>query len=767
MRVGIGERRGVRDESGKHGEVSGYVGRRNKGESVGGFVSGVRRFNHWGWETHKQVLDNRRDEPHTVFEDNLPMDISKRKLYKEFGRCGFITDVFVSRKMRQTKTCPFAFIRFNMCGGAEKAIGMLNGKLWDMDNLLVSKSKYGRNGTAKTGRQARVLPVKETQRRVQKWVIKNPRITQKWVEVRKRSEEAVKVIPKQKIKEVNKEVIKKVVDAVWAEDQKERLQRSLTGVCVQPIELREVMDRLLDEWRGPGEIEVRDIGPYRCLITFSSTEIRDGAFNDELLLSKFDELRPHWDIFECLSRRVWIEVTGMPVCIWCHENFERIAKLWGKPIRYDDRADESKSFTTVRILIDCFEWEKIQGWISLKVDDRDFEVFVKEFGPEIYSIQSHPDLVDVYSGDDEDTMNISPAVQSPVDNGRIQAMTGGENLKLFNGNDPRGEGLNGCTDMIVDDGRECSETRREETDHDPMILEAHLIIGNNSSNTRLMGSHYGPHSAQPNNTYGSAHSDSCPYPLGFEPVGNVIHGPREFARASVSESVVRETPVENGKNERGFTVEGDDIVYTESISESSDTRYLINRARFEKVVEQGVVVDAAVAVHGAEACGGVADAALNEQIDDELSEETLYRINPGIPFTDFGVTGLDGVGAEADFEGGSADTIINSCGNVNELEVQQQQDDDEAAEISEAELEDEVNGLKFSDSKNVWQRVGFFLDSSDEEEITARLVDGRNGGKKRAELKPKKQRQNRKPSCIQGKTWATRKLRSVSKPKQK
>ncbi|MED6225384.1 hypothetical protein PIB30_093109, partial [Stylosanthes scabra] len=63
------------------------------------------------------------------------------------------------------------------------------------------------------------------------------------------------------------------------------------------------MNLLLEEWKGSGEIECRDVGPYRCLLTFSSTEIRDEAMHNQLLHGVFDEIRPHWDIFWSLSKR--------------------------------------------------------------------------------------------------------------------------------------------------------------------------------------------------------------------------------------------------------------------------------------------------------------------------------------------------------------------------------------------------------------------------------------------------------------------------------
>ncbi|MED6163681.1 hypothetical protein PIB30_082332 [Stylosanthes scabra] len=87
------------------------------------------------------------------------------------------------------------------------------------------------------------------------------------------------------------------VEIIWCEEQKQRLARSLLGVNVNPIEFKKVMYKILEEWKGPGSIEYRDVGPFRCLITFDSPEIRDAALENELLLSTFDEVRRHWEIF--------------------------------------------------------------------------------------------------------------------------------------------------------------------------------------------------------------------------------------------------------------------------------------------------------------------------------------------------------------------------------------------------------------------------------------------------------------------------------------
>ncbi|MED6145222.1 hypothetical protein PIB30_023171 [Stylosanthes scabra] len=192
----------------------------------------------------------------------MPKSVSKRELYKKFGRFGYVTDIFISRKIRQNSDNPFAFIRFGKYQSAMDAIKSLNEMSWEGEKLFLSLLKFRRETNARNNRLKR--------------------------EDRKEHDKNAK----------------KVVKAVWSEEQKSRLERSLLGVCVKPIEFRKVMNLLLDEWKGPGDIECRDVGPYRCLITFSSPEIRDEALNDKLRLFVFDEVRHHWGLFWCLSRRV-------------------------------------------------------------------------------------------------------------------------------------------------------------------------------------------------------------------------------------------------------------------------------------------------------------------------------------------------------------------------------------------------------------------------------------------------------------------------------
>ncbi|MED6106718.1 hypothetical protein PIB30_007041 [Stylosanthes scabra] len=200
--------------------------------------------------------------------------------------------------------------------------------------------------------------------------------------------------------------------------QRDILTRSLLGVSVNPVVFASLKGLVIDRWDGQGKVECKDVGPFRCLITFELESIRDEAMSSKVLTDAFDEIRHHWGFASSLSRRVWVEVMGLPTIAWSESTFRSIARLWGKYVYSDDRTEEMQSFSVARFVIDCYQWEEIHEWIKVKVDDWEFEIFVKEFGAELYSRESHPNAAELaYMGEAESDGGSKPlslAEETPV-----------------------------------------------------------------------------------------------------------------------------------------------------------------------------------------------------------------------------------------------------------------------------------------------------------------------------------------------------------------
>ncbi|MED6110634.1 hypothetical protein PIB30_044767 [Stylosanthes scabra] len=121
---------------GKHCEEGNNSGRRNKGESDG------RNRENDGIHDKWIVIDR---STHSAFVDNLPIHITKRFLFREFGFHGNVVDAFVSRERRQGNKCVFAFIRFDSKGGAVRVIENLDGSYIAGKGMIVKEAHVRRN----------------------------------------------------------------------------------------------------------------------------------------------------------------------------------------------------------------------------------------------------------------------------------------------------------------------------------------------------------------------------------------------------------------------------------------------------------------------------------------------------------------------------------------------------------------------------------------------------------------------------------------------
>ncbi|MED6164117.1 hypothetical protein PIB30_086644 [Stylosanthes scabra] len=536
------------------------------------------------------------------------------------------------------------------------------------------------------------------------------------------------------------------------------------------------MNLLLEKWDGPGDIEVRDVGPYRCLITFSNPEIRDKAINNDLLLSVFDEVRFHWNMLWSLSRRVWIEVTEMPIPLWCKENFTKVAELWGKDLVIDDRTEEAKSFSIGRMQIDCFHWEMINEWVSLKVDEERFEVHVREIGAEAYSVEAHPNRETVCSSDSVSAECIGggrKSMESPVEHAPSKDGNGGcvdgTNVPINVGS--RIDGLpnseNDPSVVIRGPQHECGHERviggypeatYEATCLDPISLAAQ------TANTKC--------NSGPCTEYGNMNglkgvtielsgendtqsSSSCPYPPGFGPCESGNHN-HDTIRAPISSEFVRETPCGEGVGENQ-KISADKAAMS-SPHETHGVGEELRRARIN--VDDAIVEDDAppLAKHSVS----------SEEVGrsgERTSTEEFAKDSGGDPSE--GAAGNHSLGGNQsdsvdsgsrEAESGETLYLINR-----EVEVGEWKDLDdsglaatglqEGSEIEESWDNEEV--IEAYESKKLWDRSGLFIDSSEEEQVLDKLAD-----RKSEKQKQKKQNQGRRIPCLQGRTLATRKLMS-------
>ncbi|MED6148576.1 hypothetical protein PIB30_054382 [Stylosanthes scabra] len=547
-------------------------------------------------------------------------------------------------------------------------------------------------------------------------------MVKKWVAAKKRMHGSDENGGNRTVKETTELGGKKEIEAIWSIEQKELSQRSLLGVCVKPIEFRRVMNLLLDEWKRPGEIEFRDVGPYRCLISFSSTDIRDEAMSNELLLSVFDKVRPHWDFLWSLSRHVWIEVMGLPLNLWCCENFHSISKIWGKFILMDDRTEEPKSFTTARIMLDCFQWERIHEWSPAKE-----EATMTMSGQANLKWKNIEDLL----------INvIINRILGYVHEVNIEREIGGGR-----------------------DGESVFERLNRKKITDECYIKG---VRNRMKKKNDADMRFGPKnpSATMNSVSGS--SSSYPYPPRFGPCTGQTHCHRELVRAKSRLQFVDGNTEFWSSLMKAIAIEGCEVagVLADDEVSSSETSYRVNSGVEEW--ENSSTAELVSLVQG----GGSVVVETGEE--DLRSDETLYRINKGGLSEKYQA---EDIVSEKNFVyiGGEPDRAPISEGYSEGAHKGKETDTATFDEIPKQgqnvneEFSEDDNSIEGAVAKGVWDKGGIFFNSSDEEEVVARLTGRKVNGKKRS----KKHRQIRNPPCISERTLATRRLRLGSKSQLK
>ena len=69
----------------------------------------------------------------------------------------------------------------------------------------------------------------------------------------------------------------------------------------------------------------------------------------------------------CETRRVWLDVIGVPPHGWMWENFKQIAELWGSMICLGKSSSNTDSFEVMRILVATKTMQRIEAMVLLQI----------------------------------------------------------------------------------------------------------------------------------------------------------------------------------------------------------------------------------------------------------------------------------------------------------------------------------------------------------------------------------------------------------------
>jgi len=160
-----------------------------------------------------------------------------------------------------------------------------------------------------------------------------------------------------------------------SEEFMERLARCLVCESDEPRDL-ELLSKIFIKG---GCSKIYALSKHKFIITYNDVEQMDEALMNHGMLDEWFKEVKKCDVYGVSdSRRTWIEVFGVPSHGWTMKTFENIASLWGKLVCLETPIEDTISFESMKMLIDCVRFHHIEGDIILHLDDAGFRVMVKE-----------------------------------------------------------------------------------------------------------------------------------------------------------------------------------------------------------------------------------------------------------------------------------------------------------------------------------------------------------------------------------------------------
>jgi len=132
----------------------------------------------------------------------------------------------------------------------------------------------------------------------------------------------------------------------------EWLEKSLTCISDLPRDVNALRIEIQDAF--PNKILVRDLGKFKFLLTVESKEIKEKlkTEGEECLKQWFSSFSDWVEEDACQTRRLWLEMVGVPIHIWSDQNIKRIAENLGDVVYIEKDTSNMTSFASAKVVID-------------------------------------------------------------------------------------------------------------------------------------------------------------------------------------------------------------------------------------------------------------------------------------------------------------------------------------------------------------------------------------------------------------------------------
>jgi len=298
-----------------------------------------------------------REGEFSVFIHNLPSSLDKYGLAGIFQKAGAIADTYIPLRQGPRIRGRFGFVRFYKLEDARRCIALFNkGRIRGM-RIHVSMAR----------------PKKQSHQNM------SSKGTRRNVVVRKVWRKKYSGPNQQKAGREDEEGVAPqiIVRGQTNEVMEEWLERTLVCTTEQPRDMATLESAIIEGIGQP--FKLRALSCVQFLLTFENAQTMYEILEQQVELEHWFINVKKWSLEDrCETRRVWLEVIGVPPHGWKWENFKDIAEKWGKFISLGRSTLNTESFETMRVQIATAVFQKIEAEILLQVGFGGYRVMVRE-----------------------------------------------------------------------------------------------------------------------------------------------------------------------------------------------------------------------------------------------------------------------------------------------------------------------------------------------------------------------------------------------------
>ena len=329
----------------------------------------------------------RMEKEFSVFVHNIPTELDPHGLRGIFQKARRVSDTYIPYRRTRRNNARYGFVRFRREDEANRSISLLNNAV--IRGRIISVSR-ARNEKRSPQHQYNKHPLRERLHPQHKvWKRKNNQQNQVWRRVQKQKAKSGVRNAYTGVTEINEEcqLHKIALEGILNEEFTEWLARSLVCTTEEPRDLATLASAINSGFGLCSKICA--LSSLKFILTFPTMAQMEESLNNHEELDIWFNNITRWSIDDsCETRRVWVEVFGIPPCGWCWENFDKIASLWGRLITLGKAISRTDSFESMKMLIVTDVFNRIDQDVILNLGDGGYRLMIREIGTAVQIVHN-------------------------------------------------------------------------------------------------------------------------------------------------------------------------------------------------------------------------------------------------------------------------------------------------------------------------------------------------------------------------------------------